>query len=250
MRHRVLSALNHAFALADFELNRCPRELRRNPQARLEVGVRHAICDAILQSASVGRTFEFMQIGAHEAEGDAEPTMLSASFRRRGVLVEPQPRLASQLRRRFDSDPGISIIECAVGHASGSASLFVVDDPDHALPPWLSQVASFDRAHVEKFVAQVPSLGNHIRELRVRVEPPEAICQQAAVNQLDLLLVDVEGWDHHVIKLFPFDRVPVGLVVFEHAHLCRADRRAAVRRLLDLGYRVQVLGRDVIAAKS
>jgi hypothetical protein len=39
-------------------------------------------------------------------------------------------------------------------------------------------------------------------------------------------------------------------VVFEHAHLCRADRRAAVRRLLDLGYRVQVLGRDVIAAKS
>lgn len=245
--HQLRSLIDDALSRVDFRLSRFPRELRGKPHQQLEVGVRHAIAECVLSRVSSDSEFVFLQIGAHEAEGDAEPTLLSSGCRRRGVLVEPQPQLAALLRRKFESEQSIRVMECAIGETRGSLPFYRVDDPNHELPEWLSQVASFDRAHIEKFLPQAPSLRRHITELCVAVETPDQICRSASIDRLDLLMVDVEGWDWQVIRLFPFERIPVRLVVFEHRHLSRKDRRAALARLIDLGFQVQVLASDVIA---
>lgn len=50
--------------------------------------------------------------------------------------------------------------------------------------------------------------------------------------------------------MFPFETIPVDLVIFEHGHLRRADRRSAVRRLVGLGFQVQLLSGDGVAVRS
>lgn len=62
-----------------------------------------------------------LDVGAHV--GDRV-----AAFRRLGarvVAVEPQPHLAKLLRRLHGSDPGVAILDVAVGAASGEAELRV-----------------------------------------------------------------------------------------------------------------------------
>jgi hypothetical protein len=132
----------------------------------------------------------------------------------------------------------------------GRAEFYFVDDPDGHLPQWLSEVASFSRGHIEKFVPFAPSLDKYIRRTEVEVKSPAEICEAAGLEALDLLLVDVEGWDWNVIEAFPFAKVPVSMVVFEHCHLSKKDRRAAIAFLAGLGYRMSLHLRDVIAVKG
>jgi FkbM family methyltransferase len=248
IRTRALTLMNRALRQLDLRLVISPRELADDTGGHLDAGVRHAISAKILERLEAGDEFQFLQIGAHDASGAAEPAELSGRVRRRGVLVEPQPYFANRLRDRFRGDAGIQVLECAVGDAPGDCPFFVVDDPSGTLPEWTTQIASFSRTHVEQFSAQVPEIRSRIREMRVDVVTTKDICDRAGIDRLDLLMVDVEGWDWQVLRSFPFETVPVGLVVFEHGHLCRADRRAAVRRLMALGFRVQLLHANAIAS--
>lgn len=250
MRLRVLSRLNALLRRAGWKIVPHPQELNPGSGRSFEVGARHAISAKILECISAGSEFRFLQIGAHEGSGPAEPSLLSSCCRRRGVLVEPQPAMAEKLRQRFHNDPGIRVIQCAVGQSPCSLPFFAVHDPEGSLPAWTSQIASFDRAHVEKFSREVPGLERRIRELAVEVDSPESICQRMSIDYLDLLMIDVEGWDWEVIRAFPFERIPVDLVIFEHGHLRRADRRAAVRRLVGLGFQVQLLSGDGVATRA
>lgn len=248
VRTRAFTLLNRALRRLDLRLVACPRELGDGVASHEELGVRHAIAAKVLERIQAGSEFKFLQIGAHDASGVAEPSVLSGGMRRRGVLVEPQPHFASGLRDRFRGDSGIQVIECAVGDAPGEMPFFVIDDPSGSLPPWTTQIASFSRSHLERFSAEVPEIRDRIRETSVEVLTAEGICERAGMDCLDLLMIDVEGWDWQVLRAFPFERVSVGLVVFEHGHLCRADRRAAVGKLTDLGYRVQLLHANAIAS--
>jgi FkbM family methyltransferase len=249
LRSRVFGLLNAALRSVDLKLVQSPRSLDQSAAHRLELGACHAIAAQVLSAASERREFSFLQIGAHQALGPSEPSILSQPFRRRGVLVEPQPRMAERLRIRFASDPSITVVQCAVGECQKSVPFYVVDDSGGDLPDWTSQIASFRRSHLQRFEADVPGLSRRIRELHVDVETPSQICDQSGISALDLLMIDVEGWDWEVIRLFPFERLPVQLVVFEHGHLNRADRRAAVGRLLGLGFRIQLLSGDALAVR-
>ncbi len=248
IRTQAFTLLNRALRRLDLRVVACPRELGDVVASHEDVGVRHAIAAKVLERMQAGDEFKFLQIGAHNASGAAEPSVLSGGVRRRGVLVEPQPHFASRLRDRFRDDSSIQVFECAVGDAPGAMPFFVVDDPSGSLPPWTTQIASFSRSHVERFSAEVPEIRNRIRETRVEVATAADICERAGMDQLDLLMIDVEGWDWQVLRAFPFERVSVGLVVFEHGHLCRADRGAAVGKLTALGYQVQLLHANAIAS--
>ncbi len=249
LRSRVFRLLNAALQRIDLRLEQSPGSLHLSADHQLELGARHAVATQVLAAATEGREFTFVQIGAHQAVGPSEPSILSQPFPRRGVLVEPQPRLAERLRARFAADPSITVVQCAVGESQKSVPFFVVDDSGGDLPEWTSQIASFKRGHLEGFEADVPGLSQRIRELQVDVQTPGLICDHAGITVLDLLMIDVEGWDWEVIRLFPFERVPVQTVVFEHGHLKRAERRAAVRRMVELGFRVQLLRGDAVAVR-
>ena len=56
-------------------------------------------------------------------------------------------------------------------------------------------------------------------------------------TSVDLLLIDTEGYDLELLKLFDFDRFQPAIVRFEHDHLSRPDWDEAVELLYRSGYR-------------
>jgi hypothetical protein len=58
------------------------------------------------------------------------------------------------------------------------------------------------------------------------------------VARVDVLQVDVEGFDAEVIRLFDFDRWQPSIVQFEHKHLSRGDIDSSLEQLAGFGYRM------------
>jgi hypothetical protein len=67
------------------------------------------------------------------------------------------------------------------------------------------------------------------------------------VDVIDLLQVDVEGYDAEVIRMFDFDRFRPSIVRFENMHLTPEDHESAVERLIGYGYRIAASDPDTLA---
>jgi hypothetical protein len=60
----------------------------------------------------------------------------------------------------------------------------------------------------------------------------------ADASYLDLLHIDVEGYDLELLKLFDFGQITPPIVRFEHRHLSAGESDEAVRLLAHHGYRM------------
>jgi FkbM family methyltransferase len=110
----------------------------------------------------------------------------------RVVAVEPNPQLAAVLRRR---NPRITVVEAAVGDATGTALLRLATNPDHS-----TLSATWAAAVPERFAATVT----------VPVTTLDALIDRFGVPSL--VKIDVEGFEAAALRGL---HAPVPTVFFE-----------------------------------
>ena len=64
----------------------------------------------------------------------------------------------------------------------------------------------------------------------------ETLCRRNGIDRLDLLLIDVEGYDWDLIRAIDFERGLPRLVAYEHYHLAPHERAACRAYMERLGY--------------
>jgi hypothetical protein len=89
--------------------------------------------------------------------------------------------------------------------------------------------------------------GECIEKVAVRCENFEYILDKYEISKLDLLQIDVEGYDFELLKIFPFASVTPRIIHFEHLHLNVTDRNASLKFLHNLGYSFVVEYFDITA---
>jgi FkbM family methyltransferase len=186
-----------------------------------------------------------VQIGAFDGRTGDQIHQWITTYGWHGILVEPQPRYFSELQRTYVAQPGLTLRNVAISEKRETRTLYTIREDVPGLPEWAPQVASFDRAVVDGHGLRGPG-GEHI------VEPYEVECLPLSdllrgVDRIDLLQIDVEGYDAEIVRMFDFDTYRPRIVRFENRHLARPDHDGAVRRLLDHGYFVALTGPDTIA---
>ena len=126
-------------------------------------------------------------VGAHLGDRTAHFLALGA----RVIAIEPQPRLAAALTRRFGKHPHVTIVTAALGATSGKAELAI--DPANPTvaslsPDFLIQAgASYGFRHVrwrERIEVEVTTL-----DRLIAAHGPPAFCK-----------IDVEGYEHAVLE--------------------------------------------------
>jgi len=191
----------------------------------------------------------FLQVGAYDG---VTHDPVNAHVRKHGwhgILVEPQPAVFDKLLANYSDVSGLTFVNAAIAAAAGTRPLFVirdeagsvidvVQDDTGTVVDSLGGVASFDKAHVERFL---PSAAR--RYPGIRIGSLEVQCTTfgdvlSDTPRLDLLLIDTEGYDLELLELFDFERFRPDIVRFEHVHLSRADWDEAVELLARRGYRV------------
>ena len=154
----------------------------------------HAICRA-LESMSTPPTV--VEVGAYQG---FYATLLGKFIQRLGgrlITIEPNPGnyaiLADNIRRNGLTDTVIAE-QCAIAPTAGVYSLSV--DPTEPSQATLATAPSTGRA-------------------QVRAEPLARVLERHSIRHVDVLIVDVEGYELPVLRSFPWESVGVGQIFCE-----------------------------------
>lgn len=181
----------------------------------------------------------FVQVGSNDG---VRYDPICAQVRTRpwtGIMVEPVPHLFERLQAHYGSNRRIRLESSAVAdHDATQPFWFLADagDDHDGLPDWYDLLGSFRRDVVLSHRDEIPDIEARLRVIDVPCLTFESLCRKHAVERIDLVHIDTEGYDFEVIKLIDLERWQPAAVLFEHKHLSDDDRAACAAHLAAHGY--------------
>jgi FkbM family methyltransferase len=165
------------------------------------------------------REVAFIQAGAFDGiAGDPLRPLVATHSGWRGALVEPMTGAFEQLRANYAfATDRLEFFNCAVSNRSGTIDMYAI--PEHEivardLPPWSREIASVDRSHVTKHFPGAPVSRHSVPAMRLT-----EIAKKSGYTKVDLIVLDVEGYELDIIGDIDFDSLAVRALVFEHKHI-------------------------------
>lgn len=221
-----------------FRLQRLPGEC---PELRLNV--EQIIAHRFLER---GRFF-FVQIGAFDGKSGDPIYRLVQAHGWPGIVVEPQPDAFAALSENYRASPQVKLENAAIADSDGVKPFYVVQTTRPDVPEWCRQLASFDLETILAHERWIPDIKNLVVTKQVPCLTFASLLRKHNVENLDLLQLDVEGYEWHILKTIDFDRFKPAIVNFEQKHLRPHDKAACFDLLHRHGYHVAITGQDALA---
>ncbi len=239
---RLTELGRRALASRGLRLERLPRPMLRHPEGELRMHLDYALA----QRVSLARNFFFVQIGAFD-ERTLDPLFAWVqAYHWRGLLVEPQPRYFAELVENYRGVDGLEFRQIAVSVRNETRPFYTVAD-EPGVPDWAGLLASFDRETLLSHRQFLPEIDALLRSEDIRCVALNDLLADVEADHIDLLQIDIEGYDHELIRILDLERFAPSIVRFEHVHLTRAQLEASVGRLIAHGYRVCLEEHDALA---
>jgi FkbM family methyltransferase len=176
-----------------------------------------------------------------------------------GILLEPQAYVFNKfLVPIYKRNKGIIPVNAAIGYDDGTATLYRIGISNER---WATGLASFDKQSlqdlyddgiVEKRAAKAgqkvtKDTSNHIVGDEIKTYSPTSLIKKYNVEKIDLLMIDAEGFDYEVIKMFDMDLVKPKCIIFERTHLGAEERAECDAFLTKLGYQFKDIKANTVA---
>jgi FkbM family methyltransferase len=195
--------------------------------------------------------FHFVEIGTSDSNTFIQRTRDPAT---RGLSVEP----LQEYLDRLPSPAGVTKVCAAVGDAPGELPIYYIPDATrqaHNLPPWMKGTNRVGEPHptVVRYLTRKGLPLTLIQEKTVPIIPLLDLFAQHAVESLDYLKIDTEGYDVRILTplvacLEAGGGVKPKTIRFETNRLCDKDAvRALNARLEALGYSIRQTQTDTYA---
>lgn len=206
----------------------------------------------VLRKVLGGRPCFFLQIGANDGSGDPISELIAANPDWTGMFVEPVGFVFERLKRHHGDSNRFIFENVAVGATTGEREFFYVSEDASArlddLPVWHHELGSFDRSHIVKHLG--PRIEPFIVAERIPCVRVAELLAKHDVDRIDLLSIDIEGFDYEVLSQIDLAAHRPSVIVFEHLHLSNDERRSAIALLDDHGYRRSEFQADTVALLS
>ncbi len=207
----------------------CEAVYRRNPMINWRWARREAEFDRSLEQLSSTTTaFFVIQIGACDGLMADPIHAWIKKYNWGGILVEPQKIEFEKLKATYRDEHDRFVFEnVAIADTDGMCALYRVKDSMLAAD-WERGIASLlPRSDSERFVAEaVPCITF------------DTLLDRHHVSRIDLLQIDVEGYDFEILKQVDFRRIQPVMIRYEHINLGPSDKRACKTYLARNGYRI------------
>lgn len=152
----------------------------------------------------------FFDVGAYGEEG-SNSWLFEKALGWKGILIEPNPKQAAELRSKRSSP----VVECAIDAQPGERPFLQIVGPNQQLsgllhnydPRWKAMLENQHRIHKnEQNVLQVPC-----RRL-------QDIFDEHGITRVDYLSIDTEGSEMQVLNSIDWDRMDIRVITVEDAH--------------------------------
>lgn len=243
-KRRALTATRRRVARSDRLNRRLPWPLW------CAVGAADSLTVAWVIARRAGRPLTFVQIGSNDGVVHDPIHQVVRACSWSGVLVEPLPPMYERLVANYDGVPNLAFENAAIGTVDGTSTLYSVD-PRPGDPYWIDQIATFDRATLEGHADRIVGVAERIVELPVASLTLPSLIARHGLTSVDLLHVDVEGYDYEVLKQIDFSSSwAPRFIIYEREHFDRETDDAARRLLRGAGYRCIDIWPDQFAYRA
>ena len=190
----------------------------------------------------------FVEIGANDGAQYDHLREQIAQRSWRGIMVEPVPYVFARLRENYGDRAGITLENAAVADSNGTMPFFHLAQAERderaGLPDWYDALGSFSRESVMSHAPQIPDIERRLVTIDVPTITFDSLLAKHGADEVDLVLVDTEGYDFEVLKGIDLARHNPRLVVYEHFNFDQAEREACRDHMRGQGYELLEEGMD------
>lgn len=180
----------------------------------------------------------------------------------RGLLIEPQTAVfRNKLFPLYMKNPGIQMENVAIGDSISLVDMYRVSFCDDR---WANGLTTFERETLQKKVddgdivriarkkgVKVPkSYVDYIERFKVECKTFEFLRAKYEIGEVDVLQVDVEGYDFELIKLYNLVENKPKVIVFESKHLSDTEYLQASDYFAKNNYELIRLKGDSVGVKK
>ena len=174
-----------------------------------------------LKRLQLGRVNQVVDVGANHGDfAQAASTLFTDA---KVLLVEPLPTLHAELERRCQERNGRwSLAKCALGSQSGNATLHVDPQQDAT-----GSLVGFQKEYLEANPTARPA-----QTYSCPVRTLDELCAEHGIQSIDLLKIDVEGFEFETLKGAATMLRATNALVLELSLVRRGDDPDALVRLM------------------
>jgi len=242
--------------MTGFYLSRPPKSPKKLPE-RKKIDL--SFGDLVAALISMNPTgIRILQVGAYDGVSSDPIFNVVAESNATLILVEPNPVAMQQLKQTYSKTPHVKFVEAAIStdDNGGVVKLYRFSQTLVEIYPDFGGTSSLSLKHLEdafernrhRFAAE-EQLANNIIVDRVHSISVEQLLNDINISDLDVLVIDAEGWDWIVLREFLRAGLRPKLILFENRFLLLHDFEAALMELHSLNYILRDFGEDTVAIK-
>ena len=157
-----------------------------------------------------------IQIGSNDGKRFDILNKFIKKYSPTSILVEPIKKDFDELKKNYSNQKNISFENSAISVNNKVNTLFKVQDDKLKLySEHVKGITSFNKKHLLKHGISK----SHIKEVEVNSLSIFELIKKYSVNQLDLLMIDAEGYDGDIIIDFLSKNTLRPLIIFEYIHI-------------------------------
>lgn len=198
-------------------------------------------------------TLKFLQIGANDGKRfDPIFEFVSVNHNKlEGVILEPIKDYYNELLTNYANYKNIVTVNKAIHNELKETTIYRLDKAkEHLAPEFAKGIASFNQHHHEK--TNIPL--DFMKAETVSCTNLNDLIQNYKLQNVDVVVIDTEGYDYHIIKAMDFNQIQPKVIHFEHGLKSKTmslDQYKELKNLLqNNNYQIFVDEGDVTAYKT
>jgi len=211
--------------------------------------VEHLTLDALVHRRILGSgQLTVVQVGAFDgiSNNALDYIKLARICDLRAVLIEPNPVAHNKLVSNFSDHASVVPVNVAIDAVDGTRSFTVVRPHKRSEYQWIEQLSSFDKKTILSHSGIVPDLQSYMEDVSVDCSTLSTVLTTYSIDNLDVLLVDTEGYDAVIVEHALHLSAQPSIILFEHSHLSEAEIFRVVNLLRVAGYSITDIGQDFL----
>lgn len=212
-------------------------------------------------SKNLDRVF-VIQVGANDGINHDPIHKFVKRDKWKGLLIEPQPDVFRyQLFPLYMRDEGVFMENIAIGDQISLMDMYKIS---FTRERWATGLTTFhkptlqdkvDRGDVDiiakrKGIKVPAKKEDYIDQVKVESKTFEFLRAKYQIQEVDVLQIDVEGFDFEVIKLYDLSQHKPKVIVFESRHLDDKEYTEAEHYFTDNGFVIKRVKGDSVAVRK
>jgi FkbM family methyltransferase len=201
-------------------------------------------------SKHLDRSFQFVYIGANDGVMSDTIMKYAELYKWQGVLVEPVPHLMETLKKNFAFLPKMTYEQVAIAEANGEKDLYTFRKTDYQ-PVFAQLLHSFTKESLlNTHISWGIDKEKDIVSIKVPTLTVESLLGKHQIENLDLLVVDTEGYDYTILKSMDFTKIMPKFIKFESLHMSKHQQKEIASLLQNFSYTITKLRGDYFCTRK